>query len=289
MSSIPLQLWALSPEGARPCRVPPHAKAVHELYDELPLGVYSAFRTFDHDRFLALDAHFDRTDRCLALLGWPQRLDRARLSRALDDIARAFPARDAIVRIDVLARTINCGGASSHTLIGLAPFTPIHETWIRDGVGVLLTRTLERPRPLIKTAQFVLERRPYPLGKQDAFEHVIVDRDGFLREGTSSNFYGVSRGTLRTPGEGVLEGVTRKIVYELARSLEIAVDVSPMRESELASLDEACLTSSTRGVVPIVKVADVRIGDGVPGPSVRALREAYDEYAAREARRAVDV
>ncbi len=289
MSSSPIQLWALTTEGARACPVPPQAKAVHELYDGLPLGVYSAFRTFDHVRFLALDAHFDRTDRCLALLGWRERLDRARLRRALHEIASAYPAPDAIVRIDVLERAIECGGAESRTLIGLSAFAPIPEAWIQDGVRVELTRTLERPRPLIKTAKFVLERRPYPLGRKDAFEHVIVDRDGFLREGTSSNFYGVSGGRLRTAGEGVLAGVTRGIVYELARALEIEVDRAAMHESELASLDEACLTSSTRGVVPIVNVGGTTIGDGRPGARVRALRGAYEAYAAREAKPATPV
>ncbi len=287
MNKDALQLWAVMPNDVCRCDIPPQATAVHELYDGLPLGVYSALRTVRHVEFVALEAHFDRTDRCMGLLGWPERLDRARLRRALHELVQAAPAEDSTVRIDVLERPIPCAGTESRTLIGLAPFSAVPERCVREGVHVGLTHTLERPRPLIKTAQFVIERRPYPLGRQDAFEHVIVDRAGCLREGTSSNFYGVSHGVIRTAGDGVLEGVTRAIVYGLARSLEIEVDRRAIHVDELAGLDEACLTSSTRGVVPIVNVGGVRIGDGVPGPVVRALREAYDAYAWREAQPAV--
>lgn len=287
MKNDALQLWAVTPNVVCRCPVPPEASGVHELYDELPLGVYSALRTFRHVEFLALEAHLDRTDRCLALLEWPERLDRARLRRALHELVKASPAEESTVRIDVLERPIPCAGTESRVLIGLAPFAPVPERCVREGVYVGLTRTLERPKPLIKTARFVIERRPYPLGRQDAFEHILVDRAGRLREGTSSNFYGVSRGVLRTAGDGVLEGVTRGIVYEIARSLEIEVDRNAMHVDELAGLDEACLTSSTRGVVPIVNAGGTRIGDGAPGPVVRALREAYDAYALREARPAV--
>jgi branched-chain amino acid aminotransferase len=287
MKSDALQLWAVTPNALSRCPVSSKATAVHELYDDLPLGVYSALRTFRHVEFLALEAHLDRTDRCMALLGWPDRLDRARLRRAMHEAVRLAAADDSTVRIDVLERGVACAGTESRLLIGLAPFSPVPERCLREGVHVGLTHTLERPRPLIKTAQFVIERRPYPLGRQDAFEHILVDRAGRLREGTSSNFYGVARGVLRTAGDGVLEGVTRGIVYEIARALEIEVDRTAIHVDELAGLDEACLTSSTRGVVPIVNVGGTRIGGGEPGPVVRALREAYDAYAVREARAAV--
>lgn len=281
------RLWAVTAEALVACPVPSSATSVHELYDGLPLGVYSALRTFQHVRFLALEEHLDRTDRCLALLGWAERLDRPRLRRALHELAAAAPSDDSTVRFDVLASAVGFGGAPARTLVGLGPFSPVPERCSTEGVRVELTHTLERTRPLIKTAQFVIDRRPYPLGRQNAFEHVMVDGTGRLREGTSSNFYGVARGRIRTAGDGVLEGVTRKILFNLARSLEIEVDLQGLGQDELVELDEAYLSSSTRGVVPIVNIGGTRIGDGHPGPVVRALRAAYDAFAAREARPAV--
>lgn len=287
MTSAPVHMWALASEALVECPVPAGATSVHELYDALPLGVYTALRTFAHERFLALDLHFDRTDRCLELLGRPDRLDRARLRSALDRIARGAPTSDSVVRIDFLAEAVLFTGHSARVLVATSPFSPVSEKILTEGVHVGITRTLSRPRPRIKTAQFVIERRPYPLGRQDAFEHVMVDDRGRLLEGTSSNFHGIARGRLRTLEDGVLDGITRRILLRLAHTLEIDVDLAAIHESELGELDEAFLTSSTRGIVPIVDVGGHAIGDGRPGPMTRALRQAYDADAEREARPAV--
>jgi branched-subunit amino acid aminotransferase/4-amino-4-deoxychorismate lyase len=149
---------------------------------------------------------------------------------------------------------------------------------------VVRISTLRRAQPLIKLASFVLERRPYPLGRADAFEHLIVDARGRLLEGTSSNFVALQGRTLRLAGDEALQGVTQRIVAGLARALGLACVDAPLQRSELAEVDEAFLTGSTRGVVPVVAVEDQRIGAGVPGPWTLRLRQAYLEHARAHAR-----
>lgn len=280
-------LWAVEGADIVALPTPPHAKSVHELFDGLSLGVYSALRTFRHREFLALDEHLERTDRSMELLGWSERLDRTALRRAIDAAATRSPHADSTVRFDVLAEPAAAFGSQSRTLIATSAFHPVPEDFLRTGVRVALERKLARPRPLIKTAAFVVERRPYPRLTREEYEHVLVGAGGELLEATSANFYGVERGCVVTVKDGVLAGITRRIVVDLATEAKIEVEWRAPRVLELARLDEAFLTSSTRGVVPVVGVGDVRIGSGAPGPITALLRRAYDERAPRLARPAV--
>jgi branched-subunit amino acid aminotransferase/4-amino-4-deoxychorismate lyase len=263
---------------------------VHDLFDGLPLGVYSALRTFEHVRFFDLQGHLERTDRSLELLGWPDRLERDGLRRALDACVRAYPqelAPDLVVRFDLLARAPETLGIPQRTLIGLAPLVPVPESFLRQGVSVRFT-PLRRARPLIKTATFVVERRPYPLGTTDAYEHLLLDERGTITEGTSSNFLALWRGVLRIAGDEALQGVTQRAVVELAREAGLEVRREPVRRDELGELQECFLTGSTRGIVPVIAVEGLSIGSGKPGPWTERLRRAYDERARARARPAVE-
>jgi len=283
-SSVPgLQLFSVRGSIAEPLPVPAGATSIHDAATGLALGVYSALRTFHHDRFLWLDAHFDRTDRSMELLGWSYRLDRPALRRALHEVANAYPPPDARVRFDVLAEPMGSADARSRVLLALSPFKPVPERWIREGVRVEIARELNRDRPLIKTADFVLRRRPYPLERQDAYEHLLVDDQRRILECSSSNFHGIRGGELVSAGGGALEGITQKIVLHLAEEIGIPVRREHVRTDDVGRLQEAFLTSSTRGLVPIVSVAGTRIGSGSPGPLTARLREAYDAFADREA------
>lgn len=283
-----VQLFAVSAGGPVPLPVPASARHAHELFDGLVLGVYSALRTFQHERFLGLEHHLDRTDRSMELLGWPERLDRARLAHAMHAAVRAYPGPDAFVRFDVLAEPARALGTDERLLLALSPFVPVPARYLAEGVTVRIA-PLRRSRPLIKTAAFVVQRRPYPLGRQDAFEHLIVDERARILEGTSSNFLALQGTCLHLSGDEALQGVTQRIVAELARGLGLDVVREPLTVPELARADETFLTGSTRGIVPVVAVEEQRIGRGVPGPWTLRLLEAYGEHARRAARTALEV
>ena len=103
-----------------------------------------------------------------------------------------------------------------------------------------------------------------------------MDAAGRVLEGASSNFFGVLDGCLRTAGAGVLAGVTRGVVLTLAREagLETVPEAVPL--AQVPRLSEAFLTSSSRGVVPIVRVDDHVIGTGAPGPVTQRLGALYE-------------
>jgi len=281
------RLFAVTPEGPVPLPLPPGDGSVHEILASAPPGVYSGMRTFHGDRFLRLEAHLDRVDRNLAALGWDVDFDRAALRRALHESVHAYPLPDARVRYDVLRDPAKGLGTDSHVLLALSPHEPVPERFLREGVAVELTRELRRERPLVKTTDFVERRRPFPVGEIDCYEHVMVDGAGRLLECTSANFFGVRGGALFTAGDDVLEGITRAIFFELADAAGIPVRLEAVNADELVQLDEAFLTSSTRALVPIVRIAGTSIGDGAPGPVAGRLLADYLELAEREARPAV--
>ena len=83
---------------------------------------------------------------------------------------------------------------------------------------------------------------------------------------------------LQTADTGILPGIARAIVMEVAREV-IAVDLAAPRLSERSEFTEAFLTSASRGIVPVVEIDGQPIGSGIPGEITRALIELYDHRA----------
>lgn len=285
---INFQLFAVTEGGLQELPVPPHATTFEELYPGLSLGVYSALRTFDHNRFLDLDAHLARTYQSIRLLGWDYLFDEAAFRQGLHDACTRFPYPEARVRFDVLAEPATPLGTVSRVLIALQPFTPPTKEMISNGVKLGFAPTLHRDEPLIKRADFPLKRRIYPIGGPDAYENLLTDEAGYLLEGTSSNFYAVKDDVLYTAGSGVLEGITRKIILNLLPDLGIPFRLEAVHEDEVDKLDEAAISSASRALLPVVQIGEQVIGTGQPGLICQQILVAYNEYVARHIKRAVE-
>ncbi len=283
-----VQLFAVTPDGPQPLRPPDAVAGIHDLPSGLSFGVYTAFRTFAHNRFLELQAHLDRLQQSMALLGWADTLDQRRLRQALHAVCSAYPGDDARVRVDVLAAPATLLGSASRELITLAPFTPLPARAYREGVRVAVAPQLSRPDPLVKDAAFVRARRETLPNLPQLHEYLLCDDAGRLLEGSSSNFYGVAGGVLWTAGAGVLEGITRRIVLRLAARLSIPVRLEAPLRAAVSTLDEAFLSSSSRGVLPVVQIDGESVGDGRPGPVTGRLMRAYDAYVAQALTPAVE-
>jgi branched-chain amino acid aminotransferase len=104
---------------------------------------------------------------------------------------------------------------------------------------------------------------------------LLTDDDGNVVEGPGFNIFAFSQGALVTPRDGVLEGITRRTVIEIAQSLGIPVELRALPADELRGAQEAFLSSSGGGVLPVTKVDGRALGAGVPGPVARRLLESY--------------
>jgi len=283
-----LQLFAVTESGPQPLPIPATATTQDELYHGLPLGVYTSLRTFDQHKFLYLEEHLARIDHSMRRLGWHYQLDEKRMRQTIHTVCRAAPWPEMRVRLDVLAKPIYQAGIETRELIGLTRFEPLPAVLYRDGVTVGFAEGLVRGQPLVKTAAFVEARKAYSVGGPTMYERLLLDDKNRILEGFSSNFYAVHNGVLRTAGHGVLEGITRKIILDLATELAIAVQLEAVYLDEIPSLTEAAISSSSRGLLPVVNIDGHPIGTGRPGPLYSRLHTAYDAFVARTVRPAID-
>ncbi len=281
------QLFAVTERGPVALEAPSAQGTVHDLLEQLPGGVYSALRTFGHNRFLWLDAHLDRTERSMQGLGWPRKLERRLLCEALHHVTSDYPLPESRVRFDVLREPVEFLGVRADLFLALSPHVDVPEEFLRDGVRVELAPQLHRDTPRIKTTEFVLRRKPLPLGTKERYEHVLLDPQRRVLECSSSNIAFVRAGAIVSAGDGVLEGITALVLRRVAAQLALSWRDERLPLEELSSVDEAFLSSSGRGVVPIVQVENQRIGSGRVGEITRRLLSAYTAYAEHEARCAV--
>jgi branched-chain amino acid aminotransferase len=110
-------------------------------------------------------------------------------------------------------------------------------------------------------------------------------QDGFVTEGTTTNVFAFIGETLVTPKEDILPGLTRRAILELADE-HYAIDLRKLALQELVNADEAFITAANKRVVPVVRVDDDTIGNGMPGERTRHLMQLFDDLTwSREAAR----
>lgn len=104
---------------------------------------------------------------------------------------------------------------------------------------------------------------------------LLIDAAGNVVEGPGFNVFCVSGGVLVTPSEGMLEGVSRRTVIEIAQSLGLKLQLRALPADELRAADEVFLSTSGGGVLPVTMVDKRMIGDGTVGPITRQLLQTY--------------
>jgi D-alanine transaminase len=113
-----------------------------------------------------------------------------------------------------------------------------------------------------------------------ACAETVMLRDGFLTEGAASNIFVVKDGVLLAPPPShlMLTGITYDVVLELAAAHGIPHQVREIAEAEVRSADELWMTSSTREIMPIVKLDGAAVGAGVPGPLAKRMDGLYQAF-----------
>jgi len=157
-----------------------------------------------------------------------------------------------------------------------------YERGVKVCLSTILRNHPQSLNPMIKSNNLLNNA----LAMQEALrrggtEAIMRNHRGELTECSQSNLFVVKRGVVLTPpiDAGLLPGITRAFVMELARELGIQTREHALREGELFAADECFLTSTTKELLPIVQVDDRPIGGGTPGPLTRQLLEAFRNRA----------
>lgn len=255
------------------------AATLDEITDALPQGFYTTFNTVSNgEKALGLHAHLRRLYLPARALGLRPAVEEQTLRERMAQIVKGNLPHESRLRLILTKK-------SGALYIAAQPFTPLPEIIFTHGIHVI-TSSLARHDPRIKDTGFISESAAHrKLLNADVFE-VLLTKNGKILEGMTSNFYAIKGKALITAKQGILPGVTRRAVLRLARGQGLMIEYRSPRLDE--NFDEAFLTSSSRGVAPIVSIDNQPVGQGRVGRWTKMLSQAYQVYVQESSERIVE-
>jgi len=262
-------------------------------------GLFETLRAYSGWVF-GLDRHLRRLGRGAAQIGLQFDGDVERWRRVMRRLLRrnGLTNADSSLRltvtrgVDILGILLPPEAAPSPTLFLVA--RPVEGTIAERqqvGIGVVTIQWGDPFNPFgIKSLGYLYHMLAMLRAKeQGAHEALFVASDGSVVEGATSNVFCVANGILTTPQEdaGLLPGITREVVVELARKEGLDVREAPLALDALLAADEAFLTGSVKEVMPVIAIDERRIGSGNPGPITFLLQQRYREAVEEERLRGV--
>jgi branched-chain amino acid aminotransferase len=240
-----------------------------------------------HGSFFRLDDHLDRFERGCRELRLSLPLDRARIEAILHQLVRTAGLRDAYVEVictrGVAARGVRDPRQFTNRFYAWA----VPYVWLlpqedaERGMDAVIARSVRRIPPSsfdqrVKNFHWGdLTRGLYEAYDRGARYPILLDADDNVTEGAGYNVFALIGGRLMTPETGVLEGITRRTILELAAQQGIETAVEPLAAEVFSSADELFATSTAGGVMPITSLDGAPVGDGNVGPVTRQLRDLY--------------
>lgn len=246
-----------------------------------------------HGTLMDEDEHLDRLERSVGEIEMAMPMPRNALKLVLRELVRRNGVRDGLLYLQVTRGAVR----RDHPIPATSPRpsliltaraldpAELHKRRT-DGVAAI-TRPDERwARRDIKTVQLLPNLMAKTAARRaGAYEAWLVDAEGFVTEGSSTNAWIVdAQGRLRTRAlsNAILPGVTRRVILEAAAAAQLAVTEERFTVADALTAREAFISSAT-GVMPVVSLDGKRIGEGVPGPLTRRVQELYTMTSAERA------
>jgi branched-chain amino acid aminotransferase len=256
-------------------------EATISINDTAVLRGYSAFeslRTYDRRPF-HLQEHLKRLFRSAELIELEIPFTGEFVAEVIQQAIERNPYRHASVRILVTGGESEDGVMPSSEPQLAVLISQLGERDMERFVrGVkLITSHLTRVSPEAKTSNYVAAIRSLKrAARQNASDALFVNEQEHVLEGTRSNFFVFRGDTLITPRVGVLMGVTRNTVLSLVQG-RFVIEERPISLSELAQIDEAFITSSSKEITPVIQIDEIMIGSGKVGPRTTELEQRFIE------------
>jgi D-alanine transaminase len=270
----------------------PYAKAAVHAEDrgfQFADAVYEVIAVND-GRLVDAEGHMDRLERSLDELRIMRPMSRAALTAVLMETIRRNHVRAGSIYLQVsrgaARREFPFPAGVRPTVVAIARQLDVAKSDANaaKGVAVITRPDIRWGRCDIKTVGLL----PAALAKQaakeaGAYEAWLVDRDGFVTEGSSSNAWIVTADNVlvtRPLSNAILGGITRNAVRELARREGLRFEERPFTVAEALAAREAFVTSTTSYVMPVTSLDGRPVGNGGPGVVAARLRGIYADHAA---------
>ncbi len=273
-------------------RYRPHNQATVHIEDrgyQFADGVYEVVPV-SHGRLVDEDLHLDRLERSLSELRIDMPMSRRSLKLVSAELMRRNRLSNGFLYMQVTRGVAPRDHKFPKQAVPAVVMTtrqtkPAQREAIEAGVGVIAIPDIRWKRRDIKSVSLL----PNCLGKQQAFEAGayeawMVDDDGFVTEGTSTNAWIITKDKrliTRPATDDILNGITRISLIRTAESLGIPVEERPFTLQEAKDAKEAFITSSSNFVMPVVRIDDTAIGNGRAGELTLRLRDGYEAAVVR--------
>lgn len=249
-------------------------------------SVYEVTHTYKY-RPVKFDEHLDRLWRSAQGLNIEITYSKEDIIKLTSELIAHFKIPNVYLRI-VLTRGEGEIGldpkfATKNNLIIIIQALPENPSWWYDkGVEMIIADTIRTPidsvDPKIKSGNYLNNVMAYAEAKKrGAFDAIMLNHQGHITEGTTNNIWLVKDGVVKTPSlnEGLLSGITRHAVLEICQNNHMDYKIESITPEEIKDADEAFLTSSTKHIVPVVKIDDQLIGNGKPGEYAKKILKLY--------------
>ena len=240
-------------------------------------------------KFFRIDDHLDRFEKSWMRLRMKPELSLERMKAVLFDCVRRSALRNAFVEM-ILTRGIDEDGSRDPRRFRNRFYAyAIPYVWIvkpenqKAGIHLIVAeKTIRTPTnavdPTVKNFQWGdLVRGIFEAYDRGAYTVVLPDSQGHITEGPGFNLFACYKGTLLTPASGVLRGVTRQTVLDLAEEQGIPSRMDMFGADVLESAEEVFITSTAGGVMPVTIVNGKSIADGKPGKVTTLIQKRYWE------------
>jgi branched-chain amino acid aminotransferase len=238
--------------------------------------------------FFRLDDHLDRFERSWNKLRMNPPVTKAEMREILFECVKRSDIREAYVDMIITRGVPRAGSRDPRTFANRFYAYAIPYVWIVKpddqlaGTHVVVAENTVRipptsVDPTVKNYHWGdLSRGLFEAYERGAHTAVLPDADGNLTEGPGYNVFVLRNGELVSPDSGVLEGITRRTVMDLAADLGIPARLGKISVDDFRSADEVFMTSTAGGVMPVATVDGKPVGGRVgPGDLTMRLRQAY--------------
>jgi branched-chain amino acid aminotransferase len=247
------------------------------------LGLLRAYAVFDYLRTFnlkpfRLDDYLERLENSAKELSLPTP-SREEFKSVINEMTRRLDLNN-----DISFRILITGGPSldgisisKTSLIITAEKLPVQETDLYVNGVKLITEEYLRENPIIKSTNYLQSIKSNDLkNRHKAFEQLYYHQNNIL-ETARNNFFVFKNDVLVTAKKDVLKGITRKVALELAAE-HFKVEERQLKLDELKDCTEAFITGTTKKILPVVKVDELKIGAGVVGENTKKLMKLFDNY-----------
>ena len=251
-------------------------------------GVFEGIR-FYNDRVFRLEEHIDRLWDSSRAIAMDIPMSKSELVAATLETIRQNDLHDGYVRL-IVTRGVGSLGLSPDTcrrpsiIIIAATIALYPEELYHKGLTMVTCSTRRTPPAALSPRVKSLNYLSNILGKLEAQnagagEGLMLNEQGYVSECTGDNIFIVKKGEISTPhlSSGILAGVTRAVVFELAEKLSIRAVERELIRHDIYTADECFLTGTAAEVIPAVQLDRRLIGNGQPGPITLQLIERFRE------------